>query len=101
MRLFLRLLNPDYWLNRLLEKVFKVRKFDWYELRGNEIIKHSPAETKKINIKEIISWAITNEMVFDLVKIQMKNGEIIVWEDYYNDLVSILSTLLGQMRLGR
>jgi hypothetical protein len=94
------LLNPDYWLNRLLEKVFKMRRFDWYELKDNEIVKHSLDASRRIHIKEILSWTVTNEMLFDLVEIQMKNGEIIVWEDYYNDLVSILSILLGQARLG-
>lgn len=78
--MFGRLVN---WFNRLSQ--------DAYELQGSEIVMvRGVGRGERISVHEIVSWDTMLEMGFDVVTIELKNGESVPWLDYRDDLLEIL-----------
>jgi hypothetical protein len=80
----MRLFNFQSWLDHKL-------KNDIYELKGEEIIRgRGRAAGTRVGLAEIVSWWIYHEMGFDLVTIELSDGNEVRWIDKYNDLIGIL-----------
>jgi len=47
-------------------------------------------------LDHIVSWRVEYEMVFDIVRIELQDGSILTWFDYYNDLLGILRAEAGE-----
>jgi hypothetical protein len=80
------------WLDRTL-------KNDVYELRGSEILRgRGSCSENRLSMAEVRTWQIYPEMGFDVVEIQMADGQKLRWIDKYNDLVSILRSVLAERK---
>jgi hypothetical protein len=83
-----------YPLERWLDHKFKSGV---YELQGDQIIRGRGASHEdRIHFEDIHQWQIVSEMGFDLVVIQLTNGQVINWIDKYDDLVGILRQVANQ-----
>src|SRR5215469_7422814 len=64
---------------------------DTYELRDRVIHRRStPFREDTLPIDEIETWTSHPEMTFDVVEIHRKDGTVLIWFDYENDLKAIL-----------
>ena len=69
----------------------KWKGHDSYELKGRAIHRgKSLLREETLLLSEIESWEIHPEMVFDIVEIRRKDGVVLIWFDYKNDLKAIL-----------
>jgi hypothetical protein len=75
-----------------LEKRIKVRlRIDTYEFKDGKIIKNiGPWRSIEISMDDLLDWQIIPEMGFDVVVLETKRGQRVVWIDTYDDLVGIL-----------
>jgi hypothetical protein len=67
---------------------------DVYHLERNSIVKNGSA-TDRVGVGDIVAWSEYPEMVFDIVCINLANGEAIQWLDDSGDLVKILRENVG------
>lgn len=84
-----RLLNfPAALVNRLAWRFGRVNRC---ELKNENILFHKGLfTTQTINASQIKRWTVHPEMGFDVVQIELSNGDIVTWMDKYNDLLSSL-----------
>ena len=62
-----------------------------YELRGQEIIRGRGSRRQgRLEVREIVSWQVHPEMIFDMIQIRMADGQEVVWLDTYDDLKNVL-----------
>ncbi len=86
----MRPFNFQSWLDHKL-------KNDVYELKGEEIIRgRGRTPGSGVGLAEVVSWWIYHEMGFDLVTIELSDGNEVRWIDKYNDLIGILRSVAGQ-----
>ena len=72
-------------------------KNDVYELRGSEILRGRARQPRnRVRVQDVKAWRIYHEMGFDVVTIDLVNGEQARWIDVYGDLISILREVLGE-----
>lgn len=64
---------------------------DSYELRGRVIHRKIWFREETLPIDEIATWTIYPEMSFDVVEIRRKDGVVLIWFDFKNDLLAILN----------
>lgn len=43
-----------------------------------------------VEVSQIVRWQVYPEMVFDIVQIELRSGNVVVWLDHYGDLLAIL-----------
>jgi len=73
-----------------------LKGYDSYELRQRAIHhKMGLLREEIIPIDEIETWTVHPEMIFDIVELLLKNGDIRMIYDYRNDLIAILRTNIG------
>lgn len=75
-------------------------KYGVYELQGTEIVcgrgRHAD---HRLAIADMTAWQIHPEMGFDVVTIQLINGQQLRWIDKYDDLISILRQVAPEREL--
>jgi hypothetical protein len=78
-------------LRKIRSRLDHAWKNDVYELRGSEILRgRARRPGDRLLVKDVKEWHIYPEMGFDVVIINLVNGEQARWIDVYGDLISIL-----------
>lgn len=78
-------------------------KVDSYEVVDGQIVKYSSRDAidQRIDISSIVEWSIpVREMTFDVVEVTLRDGSVLRWEDRWNDLIEILSSVANDKRKG-
>jgi hypothetical protein len=71
-------------------------KVDRYEVDGQTIVlRKRSSKERMIHATDVTGWSVHSEMGFDVVRIELKGGESVIWTDKYNDLLSGLRKLAG------
>ena len=84
-----RFLNlPAVLIDKLAWRCCKINR---YELRGDTIVfQRSLLTVQMIHSADIERWSVQPEMGFDVVRIELRNGDALTWIDKYNDLLTSL-----------
>ena len=74
---------------RILRRILKI---DSYEVRDESLVRHRGRFCKMevISLNEIEEWSVTDEMTFDIVDMEMKDGTKVRWLDIDDSLKSLL-----------
>ena len=75
-------------LKRLAWRFGKVNRC---EIKGESIVFHKGLFTAEtVRASEIKRWFVHPEMGFDIVQIELNNGEVFTWMDDFNDVLTSL-----------
>ena len=89
-------------LRKIRSRLDHAWKNDVYELRGPEILRGRAGRPgNRLRVKDVKEWQIYPEMGFDVVIIDLVNGEQVRWIDVYGDLISILRKVAGDTECQR
>jgi hypothetical protein len=94
--------NPMFSVGRLLNLPatlisrigWRLCKLDRCMIEGDHVVLYKGLfTTRKIHPSEIGRWSVDPEMGFDVVRIELANGEALTWFDKYHDLLGALEKL--------
>jgi len=75
-------------------------KINHCEVRGETLVLRKGFSTSwQVRFSEIERWSVREEMGFDVITVQLQNGETITWVDRHNDLLDGLKRIAGAKRV--